>query len=146
MATFTWTPSFDSSEASRPRVAKAQMGDGYEQRVRMGLQTDPKTWSLQFDNRTDAEREEIRAFLEARGGAESFNWTTPWGQTGRKWVCENWDITPSNCNNNQITATFRQVYDWALISEPSDGTYNNIVTSTGLRLVTSSGTYIVARS
>jgi phage-related protein len=111
MATFTWTPSFESSEASEPRVSVSRFGDGYEQRVRMGLQTDPKTWSLQFNNRDDTERDQIRAFLEARAGAESFDWTTPWGQTGRKWVCEKWEITPSNCNNNQIRATFRQVFD-----------------------------------
>ena len=121
MPSFNWSPSFSSSESSKPRVSSARFGDGYEQRIRMGNQTDPKKWQLEFNNRTNLERDEIRAFLESRGGAEAFNWTTPWGQTDRKWVCEEWNIDPLNCNNNQIRATFRQVYDWSLITEVSFG-------------------------
>jgi phage-related protein len=112
MATFTWTPSFNSPESSQPRVIKTELGDGYQQRIRMGLNSDPKTWDLQFNNRTDAERDQIRTFLEARAGAESFDWTTPWNQVGRKWVCEEWSIDPTNCNNNQIRAKFRQVFEY----------------------------------
>jgi phage-related protein len=112
MATFTWIPSFDSAESSEPRVAKTELGDGYQQRIKWGLNTDPKSWSLRFDNRNDTERNDIRNFLEARAGVESFDWTTPWGQTGRKWVCSKWSITPSNCNNNQIQAEFRQVFEY----------------------------------
>ena len=83
----------------------------------MGLWNDPKTWDLQFNNRTDTERDQIRAFLEARAGAESFSWTTPWNQADGRWVCEEWNIDPTNCNNNQIRAKFRQVYDFSLIIE-----------------------------
>lgn len=112
MATFTWTPSFSSPESSRPRVLETELGDGYSQRVRMGLNSDPKTWDLKFDNRSDVEREQIRAFLEARNGVESFDWTTIWGQTGRKWICKEWDIDPTHANNNQIRARFQQVFEY----------------------------------
>jgi len=112
MATFTTVPSFSSPESSAPKVRKVSLGDGYEQRVAMGINNDPKTWRLQFNNRTDADRDTIRNFLEARKGSEAFDWTTPWGQAGRKWVCEEWSIDPTNCNNNQITATFRQVFEY----------------------------------
>jgi phage-related protein len=110
MATFTFTPSFEAVESSEPRVRKFQAGDGYEQRVRFGLNTDPKQWSLTFANRTDTERDQIAAFLEARGAYESFDWTPPRGTEG-KYVCEQWQITLSSCNNNQIRATFREVYE-----------------------------------
>jgi phage-related protein len=110
MATFTYTPSFEATEASKPRARKFQAGDGYEQRVRFGLNTNPKEWSLVFSNRTDTERDTILAFLDARGGVESFDWTPPRGTAG-KYVCEDWQITLSNCNNNQIRATFRQVFE-----------------------------------
>jgi phage-related protein len=112
MATFTWTPSFGSPESSQPRAIKAAFGDGYGQRVRLGLNSDPKVWDLQFDNRTDAEREQIRVFLEARGGVEAFDWTTLWGQAGKKWICEEWSITPTHANNNQIRAKFQQVFEY----------------------------------
>lgn len=110
MATFTYTPSFEATESSQPRVRKFQAGDGYEQRIRFGLRTDPKEWSLTFANRTDSERDAILAFLEARGGVENFDWTPPRGTAG-KYVCEEWQATLSNCNNNQIRATFRQVFE-----------------------------------
>jgi len=112
MATFTWTPSFGSPESSEPRVLETELGDGYSQRVAMGLNSDPKNWDLRFDHRTNAERDEIRAFLEARKGVESFGWTTLWGQTGRKWICKQWRIDPTSHNNNQITATFKQVFEY----------------------------------
>lgn len=110
MATFTYTPSFEATESSKPRVRRFQAGDGYEQRIRFGLNTDPKEWSLTFANRDDTERDAIAAFLEARGGVESFDWTPPRGDAG-KYVCEEWQVTLSNCNNNQIQATFREVFE-----------------------------------
>jgi phage-related protein len=110
MATFTYTPSFEATEASQPRVSKFKAGDGYEQRIRFGLNTNPKEWNLRFDNRTDTERDAIAAFLDARAGVESFDWTPPRGSAG-KFICEEWQITLSNCNNNQIQATFRQVFE-----------------------------------
>ena len=110
MSTFTWTPSYEATESSKPRVRTTQFGDGYRQAVRFGINTDAKEWSLQFANRTDAERDEIATFLETQGGADSFDWTPPRGTAG-KYVCEDWGITFSNCNNNQIRATFKQVFE-----------------------------------
>lgn len=110
MATFTYTPSFEATENSQPRVRRFQAGDGYEQRITFGLHADPKEWSLTFANRDDTERDNILTFLEARGGVESFDWTPPRGTTG-KYVCSEWQTTLSNCNNNQIQVTFREVFE-----------------------------------
>jgi len=110
MPTFTWIPTKEPTEGSQPRVRAFAAGDGYEQRTRFGLNTNPKEWSLEFSNRTDAEREQIADFLDSRGGVESFDWTSPRGVSG-KYKCPQWQITLSNCNNNQIRATFQQVYE-----------------------------------
>lgn len=110
MSVFTWTPSFEATEASRPRVRKFEAGDGYEHRIRFGLNNDPKEWNLTFAERSDVEREEILAFLEARNGVESFDWTTPRGITG-KFKCEEWQDTLRACNFNTIQATFKQVFE-----------------------------------
>lgn len=110
MATFTYTPSFEATESSKPRVRKFQAGDGYEARITFGLHPDPKEWSLTFANRDDTERDAITAFLEARGGVESFDWIPPRGDAG-KYVCEEWQVTLRNCNNNTIQATFREVFE-----------------------------------
>ena len=110
MATFAYQPSYEATEVSKPRVRKFQANDGYEQRIRFGLNTDAKEWQLVFSNRTDTERDNITAFLEARGAYEAFDWTPPRGTAG-KYVCDEWQLTLSNCNNNQIRATFRQVFE-----------------------------------
>lgn len=110
MATFTYTASYSASESSQPRVQKVQFGDGYEQRLRYGLNVDPKSWQLTFANRTNTEREQILGFLEARAGAESFDWTPPRGSAG-KYVCSEWNMDMTNFNNNTITATFVQVFE-----------------------------------
>mgnify|MGYP006271417081 CR=1 FL=1 len=110
MATFTYTPSFQALQSSKPRVRKFQAGDGYEQRVRFGLHTDLKEWELTFENRTDAESASIQGFLEARGGVESFTWTPPMtGANAAQFICEEWQVTMLACNLNTIHAKFREV-------------------------------------
>lgn len=110
MATFTWTPSYEATESSRPRVRKFQAGDGYEQRIRFGLNTDAKDWDLTFAERNDTERDQITAFLEARAGVESFDWTPPRGTAG-KYICEDWQVTLRSCNLNTVRAKFKQVFE-----------------------------------
>jgi len=110
MATFTYTPSFTASEESQPRVRTTQFGDGYSQRLRYGLNTDPKSWRLTFQNRSNTERDNILTFLEARGGAESFDWTPPRGSAG-KYICQQWNMEMVVYNNNTITATFIEVFE-----------------------------------
>ena len=112
MATFTYTPSFEASESSKPRVHRFQAGDGYEQRIIFGLpaHADPKEWSLTFMNRDNTERDAILAFFEARNAVESFDWTPPRGDAG-KYVCEEWQASLVNYNNNTVTAKFREVFE-----------------------------------
>jgi len=110
MATFTYSPSYAITQQSQPRVRTTQFGDGYSQRLRYGLNTDPKIWSLRFEIRTDTETTNITDFLEARAGAESFDWTPPRGSAG-KYICTEWSVDMVNYNNNSITATFVQVFE-----------------------------------
>lgn len=110
MATFTYTPSFSADLEEKPLVQRIQFGDGYEQRVTFGINTQPKIWSLRFNNRDDTERDNILTFLRARGGVEAFDWTDPNGYAG-KWVCDQWNTSQISCNFNEITATFRQVFE-----------------------------------
>lgn len=110
MAYFTYTPSFTASESSAPRVRRFQAGDGYEQRIRFGLHTDAKEWDLQFNNRTDTERDAILSFLETQAGVTSFDWTPPRGTAG-KYVCEQWSVEMAAYGFNNIRAKFRQVFE-----------------------------------
>lgn len=110
MATFTYTASFPATETTRPLVKTVQLGEGFEHRVQLGLERDPKSWSLTFANRDDTERDNIITFLEDKKGTESFDWTPPRGSAG-KYVCSEWRLAMDAANYTTITATFRQVFE-----------------------------------
>lgn len=110
MATFTYIPDFGASQTKRPRVNSMRFADGYEQRATFGINTNPSEWSLSFSVRDDTEAAAIDAFLTARGGIESFDWTPPGGSAG-KYICREWTKTLDRNNLNTIQAKFEQTYD-----------------------------------
>ena len=75
----TTFPSIDAdygaSKKAQPNVRVAQFGSGYSQRSTFGINQDPKIWDLSWVNRTATDANIIEDFLEARGGAEAFNWS-----------------------------------------------------------------------
>jgi phage-related protein len=109
MSAFTWMPDYEPREDSAPKASTTQFGDGYQQRQANGLNSDLKVWNLNFSVRDNAEAAAIKAFLEARAGVESFDWTPPLDTTARKFVCNKWSHTPVRFNNNTIAATFEEV-------------------------------------
>lgn len=112
MATFpAIAPTYGAQKTSQPRVRSVQFGDGYSQRLRYGLNTNPKSWSLTWENITTANANIIEAFLDARAGAESFDWTPPDSTSNNKWICQEWNKTIPYVNRATITATFVQVFE-----------------------------------
>ena len=104
------TPTYGAQKTSQPKVRQVQFGDGYVQRLTFGLNQDPKVWNLTFEvSETDADT--IEAFLDARGGSESFTWTPPDETTSYKWICLNWSKTIPYLNRATIQATFQEVFD-----------------------------------
>jgi phage-related protein len=114
MATFpAIAPDFSAEKTTESKTRRVAFGDGYEQRITFGLNQNPRTWQLTWDNRSEADCDTIETFLNARvvDGA-SFDWTPPDEATSYKWVCEsNWTKRLNSCNFNTITATFRQVFE-----------------------------------
>lgn len=110
MAVFTFTPDFGASYEIKPNVRVTKFGDGYEQRQSNGLNTKPKTWSLKFSLRTDAEAGAITSFFDEQEAVSSFDWTDINGATG-KYVCRSWNSVKENNNLNTVTANFDQVYE-----------------------------------
>lgn len=111
MATFpSYKPLYGASKSSAPAVRRVQFGDGYSQRLIYGLNQDPKEWTLEF-NVTETQADEIEAFLEARGGAEAFDWTPPDSSTSYKWICSEWSKSIDQPLRAVIRTTFRQVFE-----------------------------------
>ena len=108
MATFTWLPEYGASVDLKPKVNRAVFGDGYEQRIRDGINAKIRAWNITF-MKSSADIDTIEAFLSNEAGAGSFDWTPPRGAIG-KWVCDSWKRDIPNPAFDTLTATFREVF------------------------------------
>lgn len=105
------TPDFGAQKKSQPAVRVVKFGDGYEQRLAYGVNTQPKVWTLRWSASSNSDADAIEAFLEARGAVESFDWTPLQEATSYKFVCREWDREHKYSDINTITATFEQVFE-----------------------------------
>ena len=112
MATFpSITPAYGIQKSSAPATRKVQFGDGYESRILMGLNQNPKTFSLTF-NVSETDADTIEDFLDARAAdSASFDFTPPGETSSSKFVCEDWSKSIPFLNRATIQATFRQVFE-----------------------------------
>ena len=123
---FPWIPSYGSAVTNKPNVTQTKFGDGYELRVPIGINTNPRKWQVTFANRPNETADEIGAFLDARGGVEAFDWTPPHWKTANgmptsgiippqaksgKWVCREWSEQQTGPYTRTITATFEEVFE-----------------------------------
>lgn len=111
MPAFTFTPSYGAQLSVKPRVVRAQFGDGYSQRVVDGINNKPRKWQLTFAARTTAEIQPILAFLETQGGDQSFDWTPPTGAAGKWIIDDGWTHTLNRFNDNTVSVVFQEVFD-----------------------------------
>ena len=108
MSEFIWVPSYGSPVTTKPAVEVAKFGDGYQQRVAVGINNKPRKWDVTFTNRPTATADAIDAFLSEAGGVASFDWTPPHGSAG-KWVCAEWKDLKTGPYTRTITGTFEEV-------------------------------------
>jgi len=108
MSTFTWSPAPGASQDKTPRVRTAQFGEGYQQRTGDGINPIARVWTLTF-RRVTSDIDAIDAFLSARNGQESFNWTPPTGSVG-KFICKKWTETVPAMVLQEINCTFEEVF------------------------------------
>jgi len=109
-------PDRNLQHSSKPRVLKMSFGDGYEQRLKDGINSIVKTFSLSFNNREKAEIDDIMTFFDLKGGVTSFDFTYPDSNSGGsektiRVVCEEYTQTYNNDEFYGCTASFRQVYE-----------------------------------
>lgn len=106
--TFTTTPDFPVEERSAPRIRRADLSNYIQQRPN-GINLYADTWPLTFSAKSDADRDTILAYFEARNGVTPFQWTTPFGETAQ-FTCSEWDTSLDYCGLSTITATFTNIY------------------------------------
>ena len=114
MALQTFTPvpapTYPLDAETVTRSLNANFGDGYTQRGADGLNASQVTYSLTWENLTDAEADTIIAFFLARGGYEAFYWTPPTASP-LKFVVQKWSRSQGDYNAYSLKAMFIQVFD-----------------------------------
>lgn len=112
MATFPdFDPIYSANKSSQPFVHTVQFGDGYQQRLTVGLNQNPKEWRLTFEL-SDTDADTVEAFLDARAADQaSFDWSPPDTTTSYKWVCPDWSREMHNLERSRIDVTFKQVFE-----------------------------------
>jgi phage-related protein len=112
MATFpSYQLLYPATKRTEPTVRRVSFGDGYEQRLTMGLHQRPDSWTLRWDL-ADDDADDLEAFLQARADDSCVVHmdTTETGATAGKWVCEGaWSREHHDYGRSRIDATFRQV-------------------------------------
>ncbi len=106
------TPDFGALRKSAPNVRKVQFGDGYEKRLTYGLNQNPRIWDLKWTAKDSTDADAIESFFDARADDNAaFDWSPLDDSNTYQWVVESWQRTFSYANVNEISATFRQVFE-----------------------------------
>jgi len=110
---FVWTPNYSTTVDLTPRKLEMSYGDGYSQRQRDGMNTNPLAFTLAFNGRSDAETAAILHFVEQKGGVDSFvyNPSTIFNKTGLKYIASDAKLTYTSYNNNDLTVTLKRVFE-----------------------------------
>ncbi len=97
------------------RILRADFGDGYSQRAGDGINAALNRWTVSFRSTWLGECvgtygvKDVRDFLVARGGWQSFRWTPPGGVQGF-YTAVGFGITPEGNSVFTLTATFEEVF------------------------------------
>ncbi|TEA26239.1 phage tail protein [Candidatus Schmidhempelia bombi] len=107
METFFWQVAPSMSEKAEPKIKTIKFGDGYEQRIKDGINNDLRSYSVTLKvAREDAQH--INDFLTRHGGLHAFKWIEPNTHRLITVKCTSWTSNVMNTVTT-ITATFEEV-------------------------------------
>jgi phage-related protein len=107
METFHWRPQNSSTISASPKVKVIKFGDGYEQRIRDGINNDLRSYNVTFVGLSE-DISLIDDFLSRHNAIKAFLWREPNTHKTIKVVCRSWTSTPNGAAKT-ISATFEEV-------------------------------------
>ena len=105
------------SRQAQQRVLTAKFGDGYEQRVRDGINTKTENFNISFNNRSADEVNLIAAYLDSKAALSFTLVITDTFSSGSlttssiKVVCDTYQIQYGHADYHSLTTTLRRVYE-----------------------------------
>tara|TARA_Y100001963_G_scaffold57334_1_gene80245 strand:- start:27 stop:398 length:372 start_codon:yes stop_codon:yes gene_type:complete len=106
------TPDFRMTRSSKPALTETKFQDGYSQRIKFGMNINPRSWVLAWTAKDETDADAIEAFFDARiADGASFDWTPPNESSASKWFCRSWQRSANYANVSSIRATFDEVFE-----------------------------------
>ena len=104
------------TQSNETVIIKAEVGDGYEQRIANGINNTKQSFELSFVNRPKDEIDDIVDFFASKKGATAFDYTfANTNESGNeetvKVVIEKWNQTWKYDDYYDLKATARRVYE-----------------------------------
>ncbi len=112
---FFFQPTYSTKIGTQTNAVSTQLGDGYQQRQPMGVNTFTQSWNLVYQNRGKREMQAIQNFVEDHAGAYSFEMLIPdqalTNQPNQKYVAASAEVTPVSFGLYDITVPVTRVFD-----------------------------------
>jgi phage-related protein len=107
---FFWKPSYNVQVSHDPRVHVIQYGDGYEQRIKDGINNNILKLNLSFEARSQLETTAILHFLNDKEGWGPFYFKAPEPYSLiKKFVCETFNSSFVFDDNYNIQCSLREI-------------------------------------
>jgi len=112
---FWWKPSYNAKIINTPKIKINKFGNGYEQRITDGINSNLIEINLMFENRSELETVSILHFLKERNGQESFIYNIPTifskssSNLNTRFICPEWSPSYISYNNYAIDVKFMEV-------------------------------------
>jgi phage-related protein len=107
---FIWSPSYSLTANQQPNVLAIKFGNGYEQRLKEGINNNLLSLDLKFESRSETETVAITHFLNDKEGYKSFWFKTPSPfNVTKKFVSRSWSISQLFDDNYTISSKFDEV-------------------------------------
>ena len=108
-----FSPNFGLIKTNSPNTIVIKLGDNYEHRTTIGLNQNPKLFTLTYKNISEADADILTNFFDDRAiDGDNISYTVPTESTAMKFVVEGGYTKKVNyANLATVEVTFRQVFD-----------------------------------
>lgn len=102
------SPDFGYKFETVPRANSTPFGDGYSQRTQDGLNTQLRSTTLTFTNRTTVEKDILESFLDDQYGVLNFLWRPEGDAFPAIWYAPHWTIQENSAGRWTVTIDVRE--------------------------------------
>lgn len=113
MDTLPANPSPDTGidRSGKPNIKEAKYGDGYSQRISIGINQVPITVNLAYSNISATEKQTLENFINEHAAGQAILWAMPDEYLQRKWYISDWNITYVKYGIFNVKMTLQEVFD-----------------------------------